>query len=66
MKIISNIFFVSAVVLLASSLIFFEIGLRAMRRQLDKKEKRSTKIALKLLIISGVLFGISGLLAVFV
>jgi hypothetical protein len=66
MKLLSNLFFISAVVLLSGSLIFFEIGMRAMRKKLEEKEKKSTKIALKLLIISGALFGISGLLAFFV
>ena len=65
MNIISNVFFVSAVVFLTGSLIFFEIGMRAMRKQLETKEKRSTKTAVKLLITSGILFGISGLLAIF-
>ncbi|MBO8139405.1 MAG: hypothetical protein J7J43_06450 [Thermosipho sp. (in: Bacteria)] len=66
MKLLSNLFFISAVVSLAGSLIFFEIGMRAMRKKLEEKEKKSTKIALRLLIVSGILFGISGLLAFFV
>ncbi|SHH44587.1 hypothetical protein [Thermosipho atlanticus] len=65
MKIVSNIFFISAVVFLSGALIFFEIGMRAMRRQLEIKEKKSTKIAIRFLITSVLLFGISGLLAIF-
>ncbi|ACJ75278.1 hypothetical protein H17ap60334_00350 [Thermosipho africanus H17ap60334] len=65
MKLISNVFFISAVIFLAGSLIFFEIGMRAMRKKIEEKEKKSTKIAIKLLIVSGILFGISGVLAFF-
>ncbi|EKF49847.1 hypothetical protein H17ap60334_03880 [Thermosipho africanus H17ap60334] len=48
------------------SIIFFEIGLRAMRRENEKKTKESNKLGIRFLILSGILFGLSGLTAFFV
>ncbi|MBB6062062.1 putative membrane protein [Thermosipho japonicus] len=66
MKLLSNLFFVGATIVFLISIIFFEIGLRAMRRENEKKTKESNRLGIRFLILSGILFGLSGLTAFFV
>ncbi len=50
--VISNIFFIAFVVALAITIIFFEIGLRAFRKNNEKKSKESNALGFRWLIIS--------------
>ncbi|QTA38382.1 hypothetical protein JYK00_02330 [Thermosipho ferrireducens] len=65
MKIVSNIFFISAVVLLIGAIIFFEVGLRSMRKRNLKKQIASNKLGWRLLFLTGVSFALSALFAYF-
>ncbi|MCX7653503.1 MAG: hypothetical protein N2Z58_02345 [Fervidobacterium sp.] len=44
---ISNIFFIAFVVALVISIIFFEIGLRALRKESERKSKESNALGFR-------------------
>ncbi|ANQ54018.1 MULTISPECIES: hypothetical protein [Thermosipho] len=65
MKFVSNIFFVLSIGLFIISAVFFEISLRYMRRQNEKKKKESANLGIKFLVFGGIVFVISGIFAFF-
>ncbi|MGC8820237.1 MAG: hypothetical protein ACP5KD_05670 [Fervidobacterium sp.] len=62
---ISNIFFIGFVVTLAVTIIFFEISLRALRSQNERKSKESNRLGIRWLLISLGLLGLSILFSLF-
>lgn len=57
--IISNILFIAFIVALVVAIVFFEIGLRSLRKQNERKTKESNALGLRWLIYSGVLLALS-------
>ncbi|QAV32769.1 hypothetical protein SAMN04488510_10270 [Fervidobacterium changbaicum] len=57
--IISNVLFIAFVVSLLVAIIFFEIGLRAFRKQSERKSKESNSLGFRWLLYAGVLLLLS-------
>ncbi|AMW32733.1 hypothetical protein [Fervidobacterium islandicum] len=57
--IISNVLFIAFVVSLLVAIIFFEIGLRAFRKQNERKSKESNSLGFRWLLYAGVLLLLS-------
>lgn len=63
--VISNIFFIAFVVALAVAIVFFEIGLRALRKESERKSKESNALGLRWLFYALALLGLSILFSLF-
>lgn len=63
--VISNIFFIAFVVALVVAIVFFEIGLRALRKESERKSKESNALGFRWLFYALALLGLSILFSLF-
>ncbi|HUM43296.1 MAG TPA: hypothetical protein PKI14_10135, partial [Fervidobacterium sp.] len=56
---ISNVLFIAFVVTLVVAIVFFEIGLRSLRKQNERKTKESNTLGFRWLMYAGILLALS-------